>query len=384
MSDRFNFLDQVVLSALTDAALLLPGLKYVDLIFHRPENGITQVIRVRQNNLKTPEIIYEDLEKNNAVLEFANNINGTRWYAESELPYNKINALDSSNSIFDEILKHVLCIGFNDSDKVNNDVFIFYFREDAREFGPMHKDKVLETTQKIVIERLVQTSLRAIINNYKQNRKAMIVFNKNIQSLLYAKQQRIDEQAQEILNQKNDLDNIIYGLLNQINTNNELLEISEAAKSILRPYLYDISIVNKALSKAIEFAITISFGLSHEKIILHEDYFIDLKHSVPQVGNEQIKQVDEYSADTKIFKFLDSLELAVRKLSANGTKPTSSLVGSLLEQPITAAAISDKLKNHSRKINLLLKEYPKHWQLIRDKFRPIVNIQEKPDRNRVA
>ncbi|MCK5776479.1 MAG: hypothetical protein KAH25_09890, partial [Bacteroidales bacterium] len=149
-------------------------------------------------------------------------------------------------------------------------------------------------------------------------------------------------------------------------------------------YLYDISMVNKALFKALEFALTISFGLSHEKIILQEDYFIDLKHSVPQVDGEHIKQVDEYSADTKLFKFLDSLELAVRKISANGVKPTSSLVGSLLEQPITAAAISDKLKNHSRKINLLLKEYPKHWPLIRNKFRPIVNIQEKSNRCRVA
>ena len=384
MSDRFNFLNQAVLAALSDAALLLPGLRYVDLIYHGIESDTTQVLRVRQSDSEKTETIYEDSETNNTVLQFANSVNGARWYADTELPYNKTNNPNSSNSIFDEILKRVLCIGFNDSDKVNNDVFVFYFREDAREFGPMRKDKVLETTQKIVIERLVQTSLRAIINNYKQNRKAMIVFNKNIQSLLYAKQQKIDEQAQDILNQIKDLDNIIYGLLKAFNKNNANIEISEGAKSILRPYLYDFSIVNKALSKALEFALTITFGLSQEKIILQEDYFIDLKHSVPQVESGHIKQVDEYSADTKLFKFLDSLELAVKKISANGSKPTSSLVGSLLDQPITAAAISDKLKNHSRKINLLLKEYPKHWQLIRRKFRPIVNIQEKSGRNRVA
>jgi len=384
MGDRFNFLNQPVLAALTDAALLLPGLEYVDLIFHGYENDTSQVFRVRQKDSETPEIIYNVSGRSNAVLEFANSINGTRWYEESEIPYNKDDASVRSGSIFDEILKRVLCIGFDDSEKLDKDVFVFYFREDAREFGPMRKDKVLETTQKIVIERLVQTSLRAIINNYKQNRKAMVVFNKSIQSLLSAKQQKIDEQAQQILKQTKDLDKIIDGLVRKINLNNLNIELSEAAKLFLRPHLYDISVVNKALTKALELAVTLSFGLSYEKIILHEDYFIELKQHSYAVTNEQIKQVDEYSADTKMFKFLDSLEMAVRKLSTNGTKPTSSLVGSMLEQPITAAAISDKLKNHSRKINLLLKEYPNHWQLIRNKFRPIVNIQEKSGSYKVA
>lgn len=383
MDPHFNFLQLPVLSALTDAAQLLPGLKQVNLIYHEPEHHLLQIINIKNNDTKKQEIINYDVNKTDDIVRFANSIKGGKWYEESELPYSA-KVSNKPNSIFNEISRSVLCIGFNNSESVNTDVFIFYFKDDASEFGPMHRDKVLETTQKIVIERLLQTSLKAIINNYRQNQTAMFTFNKSIQSLLYAKQKKIKEQEQKIVNQRKDMDALIEGLLKGMKGIHEEIVITDAAKSILRSYLYDISIIRNAITKALNFVRTISFGLPQKEMILNEDFFIELKQNKFVADTVEKNQVDEYSADTKIFKFLDSLEKAVQDLSIKGMKLTSSNVGSVLPQPITAAAISDKLKNHRRKINLLLRQYPKHWEMIRIKFRPIVNIQERYSDTKVA
>jgi hypothetical protein len=92
---------------------------------------------------------------------------------------------------------------------------------------------------------------------------------------------------------------------------------------------------------------------------------------------ETIEVPDLYSSHTKSYQFLDSLEDAAQKLIQNGLKLTSMNVGRELQQPVTAAAISDKLKNHAYKIHLLLKQYPGKWPVIRNQFRPVINIQEK-------
>jgi hypothetical protein len=142
--------------------------------------------------------------------------------------------------------------------------------------------------------------------------------------------------------------------------------------------------VKNALQNAVNFSKTISFGLMGDELILHDDYFSDLVQKPKTTSVVQVKQADEYSANTKMYRFLDSLEQASKDLTIKGMKLTSSNVGSVLESPITAAAISDKLKNHSKKINLLLQQYPDNWKTIRHKFRPIVNIQERASDNRVA
>jgi hypothetical protein len=384
MGTNFNFLNQPILSALSDAAHLLPGLQQVDLLYSEHEKSSLQMMRVKANDDYLLENIPIDRQNIEGIIHFKNDILGTRWYDPDELPFSETKMINRSHSIFDEILKSVLCIGFPSSINSGHDVFIFYFREDASEFGPMRDDKVLETTQKIVIERLLQSSLKAILNNYSHNRKAMAELNKNIHGLLSSKQQKIEEQEQELLRMTKEMDDILNGILSEVKNDGEIIRLSDAAKSILRPHLSNIPLVKNALQNAVNFSKTISFGLMGDELILHDDYFSDLVQKPKTTSVVQVKQADEYSANTKMYRFLDSLEQASKDLTIKGMKLTSSNVGSVLESPITAAAISDKLKNHSKKINLLLQQYPDNWKTIRHKFRPIVNIQERASENRVA
>jgi hypothetical protein len=77
--------------------------------------------------------------------------------------------------------------------------------------------------------------------------------------------------------------------------------------------------------------------------------------------------------------FLDRLERAASKLSANGEDLTSSAVGQTMDRPISAPAITDALRKNRRRVLLLLEQNPEKWPIIRNQFRPLINIVVKSD-----
>lgn len=135
--------------------------------------------------------------------------------------------IERTNDIFDEILKSVLCIGLPSLINKGNDVFVFYFRKDASEFGPMREDKMLETTQKIVIEGLLQSSLKAILKNYHENRKAMVDFNNNIQGLLVGRQQKMNDLEEKLKRMRQEMDSVILGILDELNVDGDIIKLSD-------------------------------------------------------------------------------------------------------------------------------------------------------------
>jgi len=385
MEKNFNFLHQPIVSVLLDAAHLLPGLDQVDLLHYDEVKGAISLKRLKCK--ETTKAFYEvkiGEEVRNACRNFRIKNKSSNWYDSVELPFIPEKAAISSPDIFQEILKSVLCIGFPNEKDGANDVFVFYFRKDASEFGPMRQDKVLETTQKIVIERLLKSSLASILKNYQQNRLAMVAHNQQIQALLSSQKQQIEQAKKDVLHLEKQLDAIITGIVEEIKEEGDVVRVADDAKEILRKHIHDLPLVKRSLKKVFAFAKTLSFGLVNEEVVLQKDYFSDLKSMTLETQNHEVRQADPYSIHTKTYRFLDALENAAKKLNAQGSKLTSNLVGSMLEQPITAAAISDKLKNHSKKVNLLLQQYPDNWKIIRYKFRPIVNIQERASEADVA
>jgi len=380
MENNFNFLSQPIESALLDSAHLLPGLDQVELLHLDELKGKLSLKRVKCHAAAVT-IKEQELESESLVLyqNFRMKNKNSNWYDTAELPFysNKTNRV--SQNIFDEVLKSVLCIGFYNETDGANDLFIFYFKKDASEFGPMQQGKVLETTQKIVIERLLRSSLSAILQSYRQNRQAMVAYNQRIQSLLNSQKQQLERARKDLASVNKQMDAIIMSILNDIKSVGDIVRFTDDAKELLRKHIHDLPLLKKCIKQAFGFAKTISFGLIGEEIIIEKEYFSDLNSLIiEERENEDVKKKpDSYSIHTKTYRFLDSLENAAQKLNARGMKLTSSMVGSMLEHPVTAAAISDKLKNHSKKVNLLLQQYPDNWKTIRYKFRPIVNIQER-------
>ena len=71
---------------------------------------------------------------------------------------------------------------------------------------------------------------------------------------------------------------------------------------------------------------------------------------------------------------LDKLEEAAVRVVNNSEDLTGVNVGKACSRAISAPAISDALKKHKNKINTLLDEFPDRWKLIREEFKPLINI----------
>ena len=191
---------------------------------------------------------------------------------------------------------------------------------------------------------------------------------------------------QEIDNYKTQVDGILYGIVDQIKHSEDTVVLDEEVKNMLRSSIGDYNRVKKALQKAITFVKTLQFGLNKTQLVLLPIHFKEFESETikkKKESNEDAKQ-NSYVSNTKTYQFLEDLETAAEKLSIKGHKLTSARVGQSLGNPITAAAISDKIKNHSRKIIMLLEQYPEKWLRIRNRFRPIINIQERAKESKVA
>lgn len=383
MKNQFSFLNQPHISALEHAIHLLPGLNRVDLIWLDSQSNdlIINSISGLDEHLQIIDIASKD--QKNKINGFRKTMKSMAWLEASELPFYSDNKAPG-DSIFDEALKSILCLGFpSEVDSLSN-VFVFYFRKDTSEFGPVLKDSILDTSQKKVIGRLIYNSLKTILNHHSENRNTMMEYNRNIALMLQSQQQKLNEIERNNTLLEAYLDAVLYELLASVKLPADRIVLSQEVKEILRPQVDNRDFVKEVLEEAITFIKTLNFGIPLAEFKITKDHLRQFEKQWSPQNSALPNPNDSYVSHTKTYRFLDALENAALKVSQQGGKLTSTRVGGLLQQPVTAAAISDKLKNHSRKILLLLKQYPDNWSIIRNRFRPIINIQEKANESKVA
>lgn len=383
MKNQFSFLNQPHISALEHAIHLLPGLNRVDLYWLNPQKNELIINSISGDDDSPQDIEITSVNQKNKVIAFRKAMKSLAWLDSTELPiYSKQN--NRSIDIFDEALKSILCIGFESEIDLSSNVFVFYFRKDSSEFGPVSKKSILDTSQKKVIGRLIYNSLKTILSHHSENRNTMMEYNRNIALMLQSQQQKLNEAERKNALLKNHLDAVLEEIINEIKMPEDQVALSEELKDILRPRAHQRDVVKAALEEALVFIKTLNFGIPLAQFVITKDHLRNFEPTIVQTQEINSSSTDSYDSHTKTYRFLDALENAALKVTQQGGKLTSSRVGGLLQQPVTAAAISDKLKNHSRKILLLLKQYPDNWSMIRNKFRPIINIQEKAHEAKVA
>lgn len=383
MKTQFSFLNLPHISALEHAIHLLPGLNRVDLYWLNPQRNELMINSITGDDDSLQEIEIPSTNQKNKVIAFRKAMKSLAWIDPTELPlYSEGNS--RSTDIFDEALKSILCIGFESDLDLSPNVFVFYFRKDTSEFGPVSKKSILDTSQKKVIGQLIYNSLKTILYHHSENRNTMMEYNRNIALMMQSQQQKLQEieRKNELL--ENHLDAVLEEIVAEVKLPEDHVVLSEELKDVLRPKAHQRQAVKAAIEEAILFIKTLNFGIPLDEFVITIDHLRNFKQATPTVQEMKPTNNDSYDSHTKTYRFLDALENAALKVAQQGGKLTSSRVGGLLQQPVTAAAISDKLKNHRRKILLLLKQYPDNWGIIRNKFRPIINIQEKEHEAKVA
>lgn len=383
MKNHFTFLQSPELTALKYAVDLMPGLLQVDLIMKDDLKNELSVFRLKHTEEDVQQIEMEknQLEGSIALLHQLKNLS---WYKNSDLPYYDKPKQRIKNDLFSELDNNVLLIPIKNILELPELIYVFLFRKNASELGPVAAHNVLDTSHKQILGRLIYNSLKGNLKSIIENRKVMLQYNNMLSNLIKSKDQELDHQK-EISKELNDhLNNILFTHLDELKTKEEVIYLSEKTKLKLYPHLSNPVYLKDQLNKALNFARTFHFLKPGEQIELLPEYFMDLSDAINTKTKDTQNKSDIYSSHTKTYQFLQSLEDAANRTLHKGNKLTSMNVGQELEQAVTAAAISDKLKNHSYKIHLLLQQYPEKWPIIRNQFRPVINIIEKQSRKKIA
>lgn len=106
------------------------------------------------------------------------------------------------------------------------------------------------------------------------------------------------------------------------------------------------------------------------------DLHLDAETYVPEQRKEEVSSYPE-DRYTKTIYLLDRLETAAKEVVMLKKKLTGKNVGELCDRPISAAAITDALDKHKKKIIDLFEKYPDKWEIIRNDFRPVRNLGMK-------
>lgn len=94
----------------------------------------------------------------------------------------------------------------------------------------------------------------------------------------------------------------------------------------------------------------------------------------PQPSDRVPEQINSSVRYERTLKLLNRYEKAAVILAQKGLPITGVNLGQACLPPISAAAISDALKKHKKKITTLLLGHPNQWTILRNHFKPVQNL----------
>ncbi len=384
MLELFTFLDNPYLVILSESLKSLPGIERVDLLFYNSEELKTELHSIQRGiNNKQPVKMGFDSDSLDTLNSFRRKQNNQNWLGISDIPYSGNQSNTIKQDLFSEFESHVLCIAFPNTTDYNKDIYLFYFRKNTADFGLSRTDKVLTTSNKAIIGHLIFNSFNSQLNAAKHNQKSLSMINEQTRYILDEKNKTALENSELKARNKENLIQLTEFLINNLSSNDkDVFYLSEDAKERIGEFSDSVVNLKKQLAQAMSIAKTLNFGTRTREYILKADYFnfnFSTEKQSQTHNQENLSEENVKHQHSKTFEFLNEMEQSAQMVLNLGWKLTSANVGHKFEKPITAAAISDKLKHHSDKIIRLLEQYPAKWTLIRKRFRPIQNVIVKAE-----
>lgn len=379
MHELFTFLDNPYLVILGESLKTLPGIERVDLLFYNTGNAKTELHSIQSTKHSQQAV---QLEFSNNSLDtlnaFRRKQSDQNWLGINSIPYSDNQANSVKQDLFSEFDSHVLGLAFPNTTDFSKDIFLFYFRKNTTDFGLSRSDKVLTTSNKSIIGHLLYNNLKSQLETVKHNQDSLRMLNEQTRFILNAKKNTELENSQLKTRNKENLLQLTEFLINDLDSSGkDVFYLSEEAKERIGEFSGSVFDLKKQLGRAMTLAKTLNFGTGSQEHILKSDYF-NFEASKGKENHlnstETLSEENTKHQHSKTFDFLNDMEQAAQLVLKLNWKLTSANVGHKLEKPITAAAISDKLKHHTYKIIRLLEQYPAKWPLIRKRFRPLQNV----------
>ncbi len=340
-----------------------PGIDKIWLISEEPDSESFKLQESNQQN-PTPQLVQKvEIKKSN----FLNTKHFYRWISLDETPLSDDKDTRRQFNIFDEYKNRILHLYIPERENGFMLFYIFFSNEQAVS-GP-HADNRLSTENKQLVAHTIYHMLLHEIERHQSDNKVAAGIQK-MQSRM-AKHQG-NRHLQDFVK------SYIADYLSSVQHDYGIsIKISDDALNYLTDQPVKPDEVKQLLNEAI------SWGINFSDIASNGEFTIEASHVVT-ISNYTDKEsfVNDKIHDSKFsrtYELLEKLEKAAQKVVQNNQKLTGHNVGQAFEHAITAPAITDALKKHAKKAQMLIKLYPGRWPIIRKQFKPLLNVLEEAD-----
>ncbi|MCW3787854.1 hypothetical protein [Plebeiibacterium sediminum] len=298
-----------------------------------------------------------------------------KWLNKSQIPFEEKQINSGQLNIFNEYNNLILLVSIPQLNSSKRNLVFVYFKDELDQFGVHHEKSKLSTQNKTIIGHLVSKSVISLSKIYWTQDYKMKRFAQKTQEVI-----QFQKKSNENKENNQGLENLIIGWATDL--------IEECSKSDGINYVYQKDAIEKiiqfkgsfndlkkSLYEAIEYAKMLNSYSDTNQVIIEADYISEVTY----VNSEEITYENIILPERlqKTQQLLDKLERYALKISHEGIKLTSTNVGRSMDNPITAAAISDSISKNKDRINTLFKQFPDKWSFIKNNFKPIINITSK-------
>jgi len=318
------------------------------------------------------------------ISEIKTRINGLRqsgqhasWYAHDEVDFEIHVDKGRQLKLKEEDNKKILKLCFDNEFDNNKDLVYIYFSSLLNILPISNEKKKLNTSDKSIIQHLLQRMIQAFLKNEKENKITFENISLSTQNII----NESENLKKKLINSKEKYGN---SLVNQCNiylrnieaADNNLMkfEFTEGSINKIKSFNGKLVDLEKTIYEAARSAANIFYNSENNKVIIHDSFLyfdkISEKHSVEL----QETGFDEYDSRKfyKAISLLNKYENAVKCIIRDGNKVTITHVGENCEPaPITGAAVSDSINKHINDFNKLFEKYPDKWLIVKKYLKPI-------------
>ncbi len=370
------FLKNPLLRLLENAHLFFPGIeKIVAVYYDRDIKDLSAACVVPRSDPGQVESV--NLEENKALIQRSRvNKSPTAWLTRQELPYDLIAVDKKQVEIFEERHKTVLVLRFPNLYDGLQDILFLYFQESMNMFGVNLTSRTLSTDYKSIIGFLIYHFILTFIRINESDSKStqsLVDSTKSVISTFIQSKEELNRTRQYYGQSLVDLcQNYLEEL--QIDSNRRY-RLHDSAIEKIKKYAGEIKYLKTIIKNAVMFAEYLERDAMPGLLFIH-DWHLNAETYVPEQRKEEQYSYPE-DRYTKTIYLLDRLETAAKEVVMLKKKLTGKNVGQLCDHPISAAAITDALGKHKKKIIDLFEKYPDKWEIIRNDFRPVRNLAMK-------
>jgi hypothetical protein len=372
--ENFSFRHTDIHNILSRAYSLVPGISKVMSISCPDDGSHPEVYYI---DAPTTKSTLEELPPDEKVLARIIALQSEKmkftWYSEDEMPFSIEKPKIKSLEVFDEFEKNILMLSVPSESGKLNDLYFFYFNENLSNFTITQAHKQLNQENKQIVGSLLFNSITTILDILRKDKIAFNSFKSSVNHIIADM-----ESAQATINSFREKHNDVL-----LNYTREVIhehsdsfddltfELTTNAIKKIKKFDGDLTTLKDALKQAMLFASSLSIGDKTRQILVDDFHlnFTEIKSPEPK----QIPHIPE-SRQTKVYSWLDELEEAVHKVYKQKEPIISANVGPALKKPITAPAITDKIRNHQKTIRILMMDHPDRWTLAKSEFKPLLNI----------